>query len=69
MLISTIRNKDRIGNKGGEELYLTKRFRNKRENRKQVRGRTLFDKTFYNENNEKNFYQTIAKQLLSNFEL
>ena len=59
----TARNKGQNRNKGGEDFYLTKRFRNKRENRKSVRGRFLFDKTFYNKNKEKHFYQTIAKQL------
>ena len=32
-------------------------------------GGSLFDKTFYNENKEKNFCQAISTQLLSNFEL
>ena len=34
-----------------------------RENKKQGRGRSLFDKTFNNENKEKQFYQIIAKPL------
>ena len=37
------------------------------KDRKKGQGRSLFDKTFYNENKEKHDYQTIAKQLLSNF--
>ena len=33
------------------------------------RGRSLFDKKFYNESKEKYFHQTIAMKLLRNFEL
>ena len=68
LLISTTKNKDRKGNKGGEDLFLTKCFRNKGENSKYGRG-NIFYKTFYNETNEKHFYQAIAKQLLNSFEL
>ena len=52
--------------KNGLIIFTT---RNKGHNKKWGRGRSLLDKTFYNENKEKYFYQTIAKELLSNFEL
>ena len=48
-------------------LFRQKEIRER--DRKQGQRISLFDKTFYNENKEKHFYQTIPKQLLSNFKL